>query len=138
MKSSKGFSLLELMIVVAIVGIIVTIAYPAYQEYVRDARRTDAKAVIIEMSQWMERQYTVNGRYTNASGADPALPLVKSPKDGPDVVYNLSVDATDDPDTFIIVATPDAGGPQNGDRCGGLAITQTGVKTSSGAVAECW
>lgn len=136
MKLNRGFSLLELMIVVAIVGIIVTIAYPAYQEYVRDAHRTDAKAVIIEMSQWMERQYTVNGRYTDASDAAPSLPLVKSPKDGADVVYNLGVTAT--ANTFTIVATPDAGGPQNGDRCGGLAITQTGVKTSSGAVADCW
>lgn len=136
MRNSKGFTLIELMIVIAIVGVIVAVAYPSYQEYVRDAHRTDAKAVIIEMSQWMERQYTVNGRYTDASGADPSLPLVKSPKDGADVVYNLGVTAT--ANTFTIVATPDAGGPQNGDRCGGLAVTQTGVKTSSGAVAECW
>ena len=136
MKRNKGFSLLELMIAVAIVGIIASIAYPAYQEYVREARRSDAKAVLIEMSQWMEREYTVNGRYTNASNAAPSLPVVKSPKDGTDVVYNLGVVATSN--TFTLTATPAAGGPQAGDDCGNLSITQTGAKSASGTATDCW
>ncbi len=137
MKFSKGFSLLELMIAVAIVGIIASIAYPAYQEYVREARRSDAKAVLIEMSQWMEREYTVNGRYTNASNAIPSLPIVKSPKDGTDVVYNVGVTAATT-STFTLTATPAVGGPQEGDDCGNLSITQTGAKSASGTATDCW
>lgn len=79
MKRQVGFTLIELMITVAIVGILVAIAYPSYMEYVRSAKRGDAQADLVELSQWMERQFTVNGLYT-VSGANPVLPFSKSRK----------------------------------------------------------
>lgn len=133
-RHSKGFTLLELMIVVAIIGVIAAVAYPSYQEYVRDARRAEAQAVVMEMAQWMERQYTVNGRYTNASGASPSLPLTKAPKDGTDAFYGLAVSASRS--AYTITAT--VSNAQVGDRCGNLTLTQAGVKGSTGTGGDCW
>ena len=54
----QGITLIELLIVVAIVGILSAIAYPAYQGYVENSRRTVAQGELLELAQWMERQYT--------------------------------------------------------------------------------
>ena len=78
-RRNQGFTLVELMIVVAIVAILAAIAYPSYKEYVRKSRRADAKAVLVEAAQFMERVYTEDFSYASAE-----LPpsLKKSPKDG--------------------------------------------------------
>jgi len=78
--ATQGFTLIELMIAVAIVGILAAIAYPSYIEHVRKTRRADAKAVVLELSQWMERFYTENSRYDKTrAGVDVALPFTQSP-----------------------------------------------------------
>lgn len=63
MKSSKGFTLVELMIVVAVVGILSAIAYPSYTEYVLRGRRAEARTALMDLMQQQERYYTQNGRY---------------------------------------------------------------------------
>lgn len=131
MSRQKGFTLIELMITVAIVGILVAIAYPSYVNYVRTAKRADAQADLVELSQWMERGFTVNGSYT-VSGANPTLPFSKSPKDGAGTAYNLTVAATGS--TYTLTATPT--GSQVGETCGTMTVTQTGAKTA--AEADCW
>jgi type IV pilus assembly protein PilE len=86
MGKIKGFTLIELVIVVAIVAILATIAYPSYQDSVRKSRRADAKGVLMEAAQWMERFYTENNRYDQTrAGVAVALPasLQTSPKEGP-------------------------------------------------------
>ncbi len=136
-----GFTLIELMIVVAIVGILAAIAYPSYQEHIRRANRADAQASLMELAQFMERNYTRLGRYTtDAAGTAPALPFTTAPKDGVRLVYDLSLSAVTATD-YTLQATPRAGGPMAGDRCGNLTLNSAGLKGQSGAgatTADCW
>ncbi|AKC88388.1 type IV pilin protein [Pseudoxanthomonas suwonensis] len=133
--SSKtgGFTLIELMIVVAVLAILAAIAFPSYQEHVRKARRAQAKADLVEYAQAAERFFSVNNTYVGFP-----LPSTVSPREtGATPRYNLAANlgAT----TFTLTATR-ASGPQAGDRCGDLSITNTGRKTATGpaSLAECW
>lgn len=136
MIKNKGFSLIELMIVVAIVGILAAVAYPSYQRYVNDSRRSDARANLVQLAQFMERYYTANGRYVDGGGNAPALPFTESPRDGNDKYYDLQLQGVD-AQNYTLTATPK--GPMAGDRCGTLSINQAGVKAATGGnVDECW
>ncbi len=138
---SKGFTLIELMIVVAVVGILGAIAYPAYQDSVRKSRRADAKAVLLEAAQWMERFYTQHSRYDQERGGGAVvLPLTKAPKTGGPAggYYTITLSAVGQ-DTYTLTATPLATGGQNSDTCGTMTLNNAGVKTvSSGTLAQCW
>ena len=128
----RGFSLIELMIVVAVVAILAAIAVPSYQEQVRKSRRAQAKADLVEYAQAAERFFTVNNTYVGFN-----LPATKSPREAnAPTYYTLGIQST--PRTFTITAT--AQGAQASDRCGNLSINQAGVKTSSGPapLADCW
>lgn len=136
MIKNKGFTLIELMIVVAIVGILAAVAYPSYQRYVQDSRRSDARANLVQLAQFMERYYTANGRYVDGGGNAPALPFTESPRDGNDKYYDLQLQGVN-AQNYTLTATPK--GAMAGDRCGTLSINQAGVKAASGgSVDECW
>ncbi len=133
----KGFSLIELMVSVAIIGILAAVALPSYQNYVMQSNRAVAKAILLENAQFMEQLYTENSRY-NPGGAAPALPLAQSPRPGGGgaIQYNINV-ATPTPNTFTLQAVP--AGSMAGDVCGTLTLTNTGVQgASGGTVAQCW
>lgn len=128
---ASGFTLIELMIVVAVVAILASIAYPSYQDYVRKARRAQAKADLLEYAQLAERFHTVNNTYANFT-----LPTTQSPREGGTAYYTLAL-SNQAQATFLITAT--AKGPQTSDKCGNLSINQAGVKTNSaGTLASCW
>lgn len=131
-----GFSLIELMIVVAIVGILVVVAYPSYADYVRRSARAEAKGILLENAQFMERWYTTNGTYVGA-----ALPVLRSPRGVVDGAqrYNLSFAADPAATTYRLQAVPVAGSPQASDSCGTLTLDQAGTKgVSKSTVAACW
>jgi len=128
-----GFTLIELMIVVAVVAILAAVAYPSYQDQIRKSRRGQAKADLAEYSQRAERWHTVNNSYMGF-----VLPTLRSPREpGSTARYNLAL-STQTANTFVITATAVNG--QEQDRCGNLSLSQAGVKTESGAAAlsECW
>jgi len=140
-QRESGFTLIELMITVAIVAILTAIAYPSYTQYVRRAHRADAKTALLGDAQFLERNFTESNAYNkNAAGAnitDTSLPHIQSPASGT-AIYTISV-TTPTATTYTLTATPASGGPMDGDVCGALTLTHQGVKGVGGSTVEaCW
>ncbi|QSP96496.1 type IV pilin protein [Marinobacter salinisoli] len=145
MMGQSGFTLIELMIVVAIIGIIAAVAYPSYLDHVKNARRADVQGDLVSFANAMERYYTQNNSYIGADGGTAAITTTltapdssvyhsTSPRDGTAVynlrIYNLTANS------FQLRAVPIAGGPQAGD--GLIELRSNGIRgwdqDNSGAI----
>ncbi|MBA3593850.1 MAG: type IV pilin protein [Polaromonas sp.] len=137
-RRHSGFTLIEIMVVVAIIGILSAIAYPAYTEHIMRGNRSEATAALLEAQQFMERYYGASNRYSTAANGNPALPArLQTIPAGATTRYTLSVAAT--VNSYTLTAVPS--GSMAADKCGSLTITNTGVKGRSATgptVAECW
>jgi type IV pilus assembly protein PilE len=134
LRGGRGFTLLEAMIVVGLIGILGAIALPSYLSYLKKANRADAKAILMETAQWMERYYTTNGSYAGA----PVAPIsAVSPKGatGNAIRYNVSVVFSGTPPP-IWTATAVPANSQIGDSCTTLSVDNIGV--TSPTTAGCW
>jgi type IV pilus assembly protein PilE len=133
--TQRGFTLIEIMIAVAIVGILAAIALPSYQEYVARSRRLDAQSTLLEAAQFMERFYTQNGSFANAA-LPAALQVSPAGSTGTRVFYNITL-STLTAATYTLQAAP--ANAQANDTCGNLTFNQNGVRgVGSSTVANCW
>lgn len=125
-RNNNGFTLIELMIVVAIIGIIAAIAYPSYTQYVERARRTDAQGALMGLAAAMERHRTTNGSYEGAGAPNTGAPSIypdESPIDGGQKFYDLTIEAVT-ATTFALQATPKNAQAGNGM----LVLRHTGAR----------
>jgi type IV pilus assembly protein PilE len=126
-KRISGFTLIELMIVVVIVGIIASIALPSYQDSVRKARRSDAQTALLENVNFMERFFTENNTYTLGG---VSLAITSSD------YYSLTPTVGASGASYTLQASP-TGSQSLDTSCGILSITHTGIKSASGS-GNCW
>ena len=130
---TRGVTLIELIIAVAVVAILAAIAFPSYQEQMRKTRRADGKAELMETAQQLERCYTRFSRY-NDGNCGVALPFNSS--EGYYVVSAAAITAS----AFTLDATPQ-GAQADDTRCGVLRLMSTGQQGSQGQSTdanECW
>lgn len=129
----RGFSLIELMIVVAVIAILAAIAIPSYGEHVRTTRRAQAKADLVEYAALAERFHTVNNTYVGFRFPGGGT-TINSPREGGTAAYTLSMATS--ASTFTFTAT--AANQQVKDKCGDLSLDQANVKTAKIALSQCW
>jgi type IV pilus assembly protein PilE len=129
----RGFTLMELMITVAIVAILAAIALPSFLGQLSKSRRADGQQALVAVAQNMEKYFTENSRYTTAAGnaTCPGAAVVVTPS--PEQFYAITAVCTDN--TFALTAT--AQGAQAGDtHCATLTYNQ--LQTKGGTNTDCW
>lgn len=142
---TRGFTLIELMVTVAVVAILAAVAYPSYIEQVRKSRRADAKAALVAAAQLMERSYTETNSYSNATIGDAANNTFPdhAPADRPhaDRTYDISfgTPTTQTANSYTLTARR-AGSQASDTACGDFTLTNTGLKgmQNGGTVSKCW
>jgi type IV pilus assembly protein PilE len=139
MKQVRGFTLIEMMVVVAMIAILAAIALPSYTSQVRKGRRADAESFMTDVVA-RQQQFLLDRRAyaVSVTGAPSSNGLGMTVPSAVSSYYSIpNPIATDNnaPPSFVLTLTPT--GDQAADNCGALSITQAGTKTASGT-GKCW
>jgi type IV pilus assembly protein PilE len=153
-RNGRGFTLIELMITVAVVAILTAVAFPSYQEHIRKVKRTEGKSALLKAAQLQERFYTSNGAYSTDLAplfgltAGTAVRSGENPASGNyDLTVATSALSGAANQAYTLTAAPNAsastGGPFADADCGSLTLTSTGVRGFTGTPSNrtkdlCW
>lgn len=130
MKAFSGFTLIEIMIVVAIIAILAAIALPSYSTYIVASHRTEAQTAMLSLAQYLESKYNASFSYP----AETSIPAsIKTPAQV-SAYYTISVTIANAAQTYTITATPTRA--QNDSTCGTLTLKEDGAKTPT--TSGCW
>lgn len=131
-QNNRGFTLMELMIVVAIIGILAAVGYPAYTSAVKKGNRADAIDSLLSLAGRMEEFYMNNDTYVGATINAAGTGTIGSNKTSDDL-YTLAI-SSQDAFYYQLKATPKSTDTE----CGSLLLDSTGKKTASTGAADCW
>lgn len=133
MRQHKGLSLIEMLIVIAVVGILASIAYPSYSDQVRKSARTEMVGLLLESAQKLERHYSRAGQYADS---DAVVTLLANG------TAHYSLQAIRDMESFTLLARRLPGGLMMADRCGDYELDQAGVRGNPHSAEDvgsgCW
>ena len=141
-QRDSGFTLIELIIVVAIVGVLAAVAMPSYSNYIKRSQRADVRAQLLQAAQYLNKFYAANDSYSVArNGNAVALParLQISPADGSPLYRLDTVNSTFAATTFELIFQPVNN--MSNDPCGSFTLDNTGAKgiTGTGMTRDdCW
>lgn len=134
---ARGFTLIELLIAVAIIAILMAVAYPAYSEHTRKVRRAEIVAMLIEEGHGLERFYSRAGQYSNTEGP----PAREHEVSMGNAFYRIEAERSEQ--VFVLRAMPISDASMSGDKCGGFVLEHTGKRDNAGmsgdaSVERCW
>jgi type IV pilus assembly protein PilE len=138
-NKQKGFTLIELMVVIVIIGILIKVAVPQYYTFIQKSNRSSAKTALLNLAAQEEKYYSINNSYTSLTtlGISTTAPLTGT------ATYTIAVTIPNpqtNPPSFSATATPIAGTVQASDACGTYTINSLGQQAVSGGTTTtgCW